>query len=141
MAQAVLLLASSAISAICNNSPHAPGCYHAGPDRALFLPGGLLDAADVPAYLNGSLAGDYGYDPLGLGKDTETVEKYRAYELLHARWAMLAAAGIIIPEGLQVRAAHIVPHQSSVIHVAWPAVTLTCAAACAASYTRHAISC
>ena len=57
----------------------------------------------MPAYLNGSLAGDYGYDPLGLGKDTETVEKYRAYELLHARWAMLAAAGIIIPEGLQAR--------------------------------------
>ena len=44
----------------------------------------------------------YGYDPLSLGKDAETVEKYRAYELLHARWAMLAAAGIIIPEGLQV---------------------------------------
>lgn len=44
----------------------------------------------------------YGYDPLGLGKDKETVEKYRANELIHARWAMLAAAGIIIPEGLQV---------------------------------------
>jgi hypothetical protein len=47
----------------------------------------------------------YGYDPLGLGKDKETVEKYRANELIHARWAMLAAAGIIIPEGLQVRTA------------------------------------
>ena len=44
----------------------------------------------------------YGYDPLGLGKDTAQVEKYREYELIHARWAMLAAAGIIIPEGLQV---------------------------------------
>lgn len=44
----------------------------------------------------------YGYDPLGLGKDPAQVETYRAYELLHARWAMLAAAGIIIPEGLQV---------------------------------------
>ena len=44
----------------------------------------------------------YGYDPLGLGKDQEQVAKYRAFELLHARWAMLAAAGIIIPEGLQV---------------------------------------
>ena len=29
------------------------------------------------------------------------MEKYRANELLHARWAMLAAAGIIIPEALQ----------------------------------------
>ncbi len=44
----------------------------------------------------------YGYDPLGLGKDAEQVAKYRVNELLHARWAMLAAAGILIPEGLQV---------------------------------------
>ena len=49
----------------------------------------------------------YGYDPLSLGKDPETVEKYRSYELLHARWAMLAAAGIVIPEGLQANGADI----------------------------------
>jgi len=78
-----------------------------GPSRVLFLPGGLLEPTDVPSYLNGSLAGDYGYDPLSLGKDAETVDKYRAYELLHARWAMLAAAGIIIPEGLQANGADI----------------------------------
>jgi light-harvesting complex II chlorophyll a/b binding protein 5 len=78
-----------------------------GPDRKLFLPGGLLDRADLPDYLDGTLAGDYGYDPLGLGKDKETVEKYRANELIHARWAMLAAAGIIIPEGLQANGADI----------------------------------
>jgi hypothetical protein len=47
-------------------------------------------------------AHSYGYDPLGLGKEPAALEKYRANELLHARWAMLAAAGIIIPEGLQV---------------------------------------
>jgi light-harvesting complex II chlorophyll a/b binding protein 5 len=71
-----------------------------GPDRALFLPGGLLDRDDLPVYLDGTLPGDYGYDPLGLGKDADQVAKYRVNELLHARWAMLAAAGIIIPEGL-----------------------------------------
>mmetsp|Transcript_11688 Transcript_11688/g.20755 ORF Transcript_11688/g.20755 Transcript_11688/m.20755 type:complete len:296 (-) Transcript_11688:466-1353(-) len=78
-----------------------------GPDRALFLPSGLLDPSDLPDYLNGELAGDYGYDPLGLGKDPEQVAKFRAFELIHARWAMLAAAGIIIPEGLQANGADI----------------------------------
>jgi len=29
-----------------------------GPDRALFLPGGLLDRNDLPDYLNGELAGE-----------------------------------------------------------------------------------
>merc|ERR1711933_470187 len=38
-----------------------------GAGRKLYLPGGLLTLADVPSYLNGTLAGDYGYDPLGLG--------------------------------------------------------------------------
>ena len=49
----------------------------------------------------------YGYDPLGLGKDAEGVEKYRAAELIHARWAMLGAAGSIIPEGLQANGAEL----------------------------------
>lgn len=52
---------------------------------------------ELPDYLNGELPGDYGYDPLGLGKDGG-IEKYQLNELLHARWAMLAAAGILIPE-------------------------------------------
>lgn len=79
-----------------------------GPNRALFLPGGLLDRTDVPSYLTGELAGDYGYDPLGLGKDPEQVRKYREAELIHARWAMLAAAGFVIPEGLEANGADIV---------------------------------
>lgn len=77
-----------------------------GPSRSLFLPGGLLDRSEVPEYLNGTLPGDYGYDPLGLGAGGN-VEKYRENELLHARWAMLGAAGILIPEGLEANGATI----------------------------------
>ena len=65
-----------------------------------------MDRDEVPDYLNGTLAGDYGYDPLGLGKDGG-VEKYRPAELLHARWAMLATAGAIIPEGLAANGADV----------------------------------
>ena len=78
-----------------------------GATRKLYLPGGLLTLDDVPSYLNGSLAGDYGYDPLGLGQDQDQVAKYREYELIHARWAMLGAAGAIIPEGLAANGADI----------------------------------
>nr|CAD1842188.1 unnamed protein product [Ananas comosus var. bracteatus] len=69
-----------------------------GPDRRIFLPEGLLDRSEVPEYLTGEVPGDYGYDPFGLSKKPENFEKYQAYELIHARWAMLGAAGFIIPE-------------------------------------------
>lgn len=64
------------------------------------MPEGLLDRSEIPEYLNGEVAGDYGYDPFGLGKKPENFAKYQAYELIHARWAMLGAAGFIIPEAL-----------------------------------------
>ncbi|CAN1841908.1 Chlorophyll a-b binding protein CP26, chloroplastic [Linum perenne] len=69
-----------------------------GPDRRIFLPDGLLDRSEIPEYLNGEVPGDYGYDPFGLGKKPEDFAKYQAFELIHARWAMLGAAGFIIPE-------------------------------------------
>ncbi|EHA8590052.1 Chlorophyll a-b binding protein CP26, chloroplastic [Cocos nucifera] len=69
-----------------------------GPDRRIFLPEGLLDRSEVPEYLTGEVPGDYGYDPFGLSKKPEDFRKYQAYELIHARWAMLGAAGFIIPE-------------------------------------------
>ncbi|KAM3382298.1 hypothetical protein P3S68_007872 [Capsicum galapagoense] len=40
----------------------------------------------------------YGYDPFGLIKKPEDFIKYQAYKLIHARWAMLGAAGFIIPK-------------------------------------------
>lgn len=75
-----------------------------GPDRKLYLPSGLLTTADIPSYLDGTLAGDYGFDPLGLGKNG-AIEKYRVAEVIHARWAMLAVPGVVIPEALQIQSA------------------------------------
>ena len=55
----------------------------------------------MPSYLNGTLAGDYGFDPLGLGVDGK-VDQYRTAEVIHARWAMLAIPGIVVPEALNI---------------------------------------
>merc|ERR1719409_1539026 len=72
-----------------------------GPKRKLYLPGGLITASELPSYLDGKLAGDYGFDPLGLGADG-AIQQYRVAEVLHARWAMLAVPGIVIPEALGI---------------------------------------
>jgi len=60
--------------------------------RPLWLPG-----ADVPAHLDGSLAGDFGFDPLNLAKDPEARRWYVQAELVHCRTAMAGVAGILIP--------------------------------------------
>mmetsp|Transcript_12225 Transcript_12225/g.37697 ORF Transcript_12225/g.37697 Transcript_12225/m.37697 type:complete len:296 (-) Transcript_12225:182-1069(-) len=78
-----------------------------GPNRKLFLPGGLLDASDINPVLDGTAPGDYGLDPFNLSKTTADFEKYRVYEIIHARWAMLAVAGIAIPEALAANGADI----------------------------------
>ncbi|XP_073146232.1 chlorophyll a-b binding protein CP26, chloroplastic [Henckelia pumila] len=80
-----------------------------GPDRRIFLPDGLLDRSEVPEYLTGEVPGDYGYDPFGLSKKPEDFAKYQAYELIHARWAMLGAAGFVIPEAFNKYGAYCGP--------------------------------
>lgn len=45
-----------------------------------------------------SLAGDYGFDPLGLGEDPESLRWYVQAELVHARFAMLGVAGILLTD-------------------------------------------
>lgn len=65
----------------------------AASDRPHWLPG-----ADRPDYLDGSLPGDFGWDPLGLGKDPEALKWYAQAELVHARFAMLGVAGMLLPE-------------------------------------------
>lgn len=72
-----------------------------GPDRPLWL-GPFSPPSLSPPWLDGTLPGDYGYDPLRLGKSPADLNKYVELELLHARWAMLGALGALVPEALQV---------------------------------------
>ncbi|OAY50931.1 photosystem I chlorophyll a/b-binding protein 5, chloroplastic [Manihot esculenta] len=65
--------------------------------RPTWLPG-----LDPPPYLDGTLAGDYGFDPLGLGEDPESLKWYVQAELVHARFAMLGVAGILFTDLLRI---------------------------------------
>lgn len=42
--------------------------------------------------------GDFGWDPLSLGKDPEALQYYVQAELVHARFAMMGLAGMLIPD-------------------------------------------
>lgn len=57
---------------------------------------------DYPDYLNGELPGDYGFDIAGLSRDPVALQRFYNFEILHARWAMLAALGALIPEILDL---------------------------------------
>merc|ERR1719491_1604381 len=46
-----------------------------------------------PSALDGTMAGDAGFDPLGFARDEQDLMNYREAEIKHARLAMLAAAG------------------------------------------------
>ncbi|CAA2934458.1 chlorophyll a-b binding CP24 10A, chloroplastic [Olea europaea subsp. europaea] len=71
-----------------------------------FLNGGknshILLFAPIAARTGGSalspkrLPGDYGFNPLGLGKDLAFLNWYREAELIHGRWAMAAIMGIFV---------------------------------------------
>ncbi|KAG0565102.1 hypothetical protein M758_8G159900 [Ceratodon purpureus] len=80
----------SAVQAPTPTEPQLPNN-----DRPLWFPG-----SQAPEWLDGSLPGDFGFDPLGLGSDPALLKWFVQAELVHCRWAMLGAAGIFIPEAL-----------------------------------------
>jgi len=56
--------------------------------------------AELPKHLDGTLPGDFGYDPLGLAKDPDALKWYAVAEIFHGRMAMMGAAGILIPDAM-----------------------------------------
>merc|ERR1712060_474049 len=60
--------------------------------------GNWYPGAASPKWLDGSLPGDYGFDPLKLGTEPEQLKWFAQAELLHARFAMLGCLGILAPE-------------------------------------------
>merc|ERR550537_1017687 len=69
------------------------------------------------SYLDGTLPGDFGFDPLGVfdpeGKAFALSPSWLRYsEVIHARWAMLGAAGCVAPDILG--RAGIIPGETAV---------------------------
>ena len=68
-----------------------------------------------------SLAGDYGFDPLGLGEDPESLRWYVQAELVHSRFAMLGVAGILLTDVSISKPLRILLNQSFMVYLSfWP---------------------
>merc|ERR1712159_543827 len=63
--------------------------------EAKWLPGTI-----APVHLDGTIPGDYGFDPLGLGSDADRLAWYVEAEKMNGRWAMAAVVGILGQESL-----------------------------------------
>ncbi|GAX85975.1 hypothetical protein CEUSTIGMA_g13391.t1 [Chlamydomonas eustigma] len=65
----------------------------AASNRASWFPG-----TPLPSHLDGTLPGDFGFDPLNLGVEPFKLQWYVQAELQNGRWAMLGVAGILFQE-------------------------------------------
>ena len=73
-----------------------------GAHRVVRVPQLWFKGAIAPAHLDGTLPGDFGFDPLGLGADPGRLYWYNQAELMHCRVAMAGAAGVLGTELLGV---------------------------------------
>ena len=78
--------------------------------RQTWLPG-----LDPPPHLDGTLAGDFGFDPLGLGEDPQSLKWYVQAELVHCRFAMLGVSGVLLTDVCN----QLVLHYHSIIAQNW----------------------
>ncbi|CAI0558149.1 unnamed protein product [Linum tenue] len=90
-------LAADTLWSAAKTGPRHPLTVAQAQPRPTWLPG-----LDPPPYLDGSLPGDYGFDPLGLGEDPDSLKWYVQAELVHARFSMLGVAGILFTDLLRV---------------------------------------
>eukprot|EP00468_Gymnochlora_sp_CCMP2014_P013039 CAMPEP_0167751770 /NCGR_PEP_ID=MMETSP0110_2-20121227/6764_1 /TAXON_ID=629695 /ORGANISM="Gymnochlora sp., Strain CCMP2014" /LENGTH=315 /DNA_ID=CAMNT_0007637305 /DNA_START=101 /DNA_END=1048 /DNA_ORIENTATION=+ len=85
------MMSSPALAQACNVEWY-------GPNRPKWL--GPFSDGDVPPHLKGEYPGDYGWDTAGLASDPATFAQLREAEVMNARFAMLGAAGCLVPEWL-----------------------------------------
>jgi len=77
-------------------SRQAVKCSAAADGRPVWFPGNA-----PPTHLDGSLPGDYGFDPLRIGADAKRLAWMQQAELQHARRAMAGVVGIVFQEGFR----------------------------------------
>ena len=63
------------------------------------LPSEVVSAKLASGQIAVALTHDFGFDPLGLGKNEQALKWYQQAELVHGRWAMLGVAGILLQVG------------------------------------------
>eukprot|EP00887_Chlorella_sp_A99_P000031 scaffold16.g31.t1 len=86
-------MAASALSTRCAARPARSSVVVRAAARPTWYPG-----ATPPKHLDGSLAGDYGFDPLRLGVKPDLLKYYREGELTNGRWSMAAVVGILFTD-------------------------------------------
>jgi len=92
-----MLLSKSGLKAAAVRPAQRRSVVAKASSRPLWLPD-----TTPPAHLNGTLPGDSGFDPLGLGQDADRLKWYAEAEKTNGRWAMAAVAGILGAEALGV---------------------------------------